>query len=128
MLAGCWGATATPGLTTAPTAGQAATGAPSGATPAAQPSQAAGACIISTPQQVGADETPIVIAYEGYGEDQCAALLVVAADASEFAKAHPPTRLEAPPTTEPVCTKTLQGATLTVWGTTAAQVACSALK
>jgi hypothetical protein len=131
LIGGCSGTSVVPDGTATQTA--AATAAPTVeptiSLATLTPSQAAvePSCVISTPQQVGTDLTPVAIAYDGLTEAQCADLLVVKADASEFAKANPPTRLGAEPTDAPVCSNTVNGITLTVWGAAAAHVACSAI-
>ena len=70
----------------------------------------------------------MVIAFEGASESLCADLMTVRLDASDWSKAHPPTRLEVAPTTDPVCKKDVSGVTWTVWGTAAAEYVCASLK
>lgn len=122
------GPVATPAPSSAPAAATSAPTLAATVAPTATAAAAGGSCIVSTPTQVGTDMTPVVVQFDGYTAAQCAAALVLPADASDFAKANPPTRLAAPPSGAPVCTKSLGGVTVSVWGTAAAQVACAAMK
>lgn len=146
VLAGCASQTGpSPAVeATAPTAAPASTASPSGgpsivlpttspsaapsATPAKAPSAAAVDCILSIPQQVGTDLTPVVIQYPGADEAACAAYLVKQnAGATGWQKDHPATRTGVLPTGKPVCSTTYKGIAYVVWGTTAAQYTCTAL-
>jgi hypothetical protein len=106
------------------------TGTPSLTLPATVPSPAPSAfvCILQVPAQILTDYTPITLAYSGTDAAQCAQYLAAQPTAGNAWEAeHPPTIVSAVPAGSPVCTGTVGGVTLAIYGTSAAQYACSAL-
>ena len=109
-----------PGLdATAPTPAPSSTPSSDPAGPSDAPSGAAGGCIISIPQQVEADLTPVVISYPGADDATCAGYLAtqIAKGTGVYAKAHPPTRVSTVPAGAPVCSVTSHGIKHVVYGT-----------
>jgi hypothetical protein len=106
------------------------TGTPSLTLPATVPSPApsASVCVLQVPAQILTDYTPITLVYSGTDAAQCAQYLAAQPTAGNAWEAeHPPTIVSAVPAGSPVCTGTVGGVTLAIYGTAAAQYACSAL-
>lgn len=105
-------------------------GTPSLTLPATVPSPAPSAfvCILQVPAQILTDYTPITLVYTGTDAAQCAQYLAAQPTAGNAWEAeHPPAIVSAVPAGSPVCTGTVGGVTLAIYGTAAAQYACSAL-
>lgn len=100
-------------------------------TPAATPTPAASAspaptafvCILQFPEQVGTDLTPLTYVYSGVDAAQCAQIL-----AKDNAAGQNATMVSVMPTGSPVCSGTFSGVALAIYGTSAAETACAALK
>jgi hypothetical protein len=109
---------ASPSMTTSPTAAPT----PSG-------SAATGSlCVLQIPAQMGTDMTPITIVYAGADSSQCAQYLAQQnAGKTGWEAAHPATIISTVPAGKPICSGTVEGLSVAIYGTAAAQYACSAL-
>jgi hypothetical protein len=103
------------------------------ASPTAAPTPSASAvatslCVLQIPAQMGTDMTPITTVYPGADSAQCAQYLAKQnAGKTGWAAAHPATIVVALPAGKPVCSGTMEGLSVVIYGTGAAQFACSAL-
>ena len=85
-------------------------------------------CILQVPAQMGTDLTPMTFVYSGADATQCAQYLAQQnAGKTGWEAAHPATIVSTVPAASPICTGAVGGLTLAVYGTSAAQYACSAL-
>ena len=101
---------------------------PSATVASPAPMSAASVCILQVPAQILTDYTPITLVYSGTDAAQCAQYLAAQPTAGNAWEAeHPPTIVSAVPAGSPVCTGTMGGLTIAIYGTAAAQYACSSL-
>jgi len=89
----------------------------------ASPAPTAFVCILQFPEQVGTDLTPLTYVYSGVDAAQCAQIL-----AKDNAAGQNATMVSVMPTGSPVCAGTFSGVALAIYGTSAAETACAALK
>jgi hypothetical protein len=91
------------------------------ATPSSVSAASPYTCIVSTPEQVGTDKTPLVIKAVG-SKARCVEMMKPYKDGTK------PTLLKTAPKTKPVCTVQVKGVTYTIWGTYVARMACKIYK
>lgn len=97
-------------------------------TTAPSPAAAASVCIIQIPAQMGTDYTPMTFVYYGTDAATCAQYLAKQnANATGWEAQHPATIVYAVPAGNPVCSGTVGGLSIAIYGTAAAEYACSAM-
>lgn len=83
-------------------------------------------CVLQIPAQMGTDLTPMTIVYYATNSATCAQYLAKQnANATGWEAQHPATILKSVPTGKPVCSGLIGGISISVYGTGAAEFACS---